>query len=327
MTTLHSPHFVEQADLTTIDEDLSTQRGGRLDPQVLAHTAEDPQAPFQRRLRAAGLLGIVGDPRVAAVPELVLIPGGAVAIGLSATRVAKVTAAWQHVGVEAAWISKEVPEHHIVLKDFLIATYPVTNKQYKAFAAATGHPGRPSTWYLGAYPWDRSNHPVAGLRPEDADAYAAWLRDTTGYPFRLPTEPEWEYAAKGPSGLEYPWGDEFDSSLANTRESDIHTTTPVGIYPAGRSPFGLWDMAGNVEEYVADCYRPYPGGEAVDDHLVMALGEYRITRGGSFARYGDLARTRRRHGSFPSPLYPCGVRVAADVVTGMSARAGDHRPS
>jgi len=72
-------------------------------------------------------------------------------------------------------------------------------------------------------------------------------------------------------------------------------------------------MAGNVEEYVADTYRPYPGGESVDDHLVLALGEYRITRGGSFAWYGDLARTRRRHGSFPSPLYPCGFRVAASV--------------
>jgi formylglycine-generating enzyme required for sulfatase activity len=232
---------------------------------------------------------------------------------LPSDRVAEVAWAWRHVGVEEDWIRKEAPAHPVELGGFLLGAYPVTNRQYKRFLVATGHAGRPSTWYLGAFPWERANHPVAGVAAADADAYAAWLAGQTSLPVRLPTEAEWEYAAKGPAGYEYPWGDDFDPGRANTRESGIHTTTPVGIYPDGRSPFGLWDMAGNVEEYVADCYHPYLGGQTVTDHLTEVLGPYRITRGGSFARYGDLARTRRRHGAFPGPLYPCGFRVACDA--------------
>jgi formylglycine-generating enzyme required for sulfatase activity len=150
---------------------------------------------------------------------------------------------------------------------------------------------------------------------QDADAYLAWLSEVTGTAHRLPTEAEWEHAAKGFAGQEYPWGAEFDESAANTRETGVHTTTPVGAFPAGDSPFGLSDMAGNVEEYVSGEYAPYPGGRRVEDHLTESLGDYRITRGGSFARYGDLCRCRRRHGSFPSPLYPAGFRVAADAVS------------
>jgi toxoflavin biosynthesis protein ToxD len=312
---MKSAHFREEAGLATIDECLLRHIPASSDPELLARITQDPHAPLGARLSAGSILAVIGDPRFAHDPELILVPGGRVQIGLPPDRITEVTAAWQHVGVEAAWIRKEAPAHMVGLGDFLIGAYPVTNQQYKRFLTATGYPRRPSTWYLGAYPWDRANHPVAGLQAEDADAYVAWLEDHASMPVRLPTEAEWEYAAKGPAGLEYPWGEQFDPGLANTRESGIHTTTPVGIYPAGRSPFGLWDMAGNVEEYVADCYSPYPGGEPVDDHLVAALGTYRVTRGGSFARYGDLARTRRRHGSFPGPLYPCGLRVACDAST------------
>jgi toxoflavin biosynthesis protein ToxD len=187
------------------------------------------------------------------------------------------------------------------------------------FLNDTGLPHRPLTWYLGAYPWDRANHPVAGVRVADADAYAVWLSRRTGHHWRLPTEAEWEFAAAGPAGLDYPWGDDFDPARANTRETGIHTTTPVGCFPSGRSVYGAYDMAGNVEEYVSDVYRPYPGGEVVEDDLLAAVGPYRITRGGSFARYGDLARTRRRHGAFPSVLYPVGFRLATSRLPGAVA--------
>lgn len=90
----------------------------------------------------------------------------------------------------------------------------------------------------------------------------------------------------------------------------MHTTTPVGAFPAGRSPYGVHDMGGNVEEFTADEYAPYPDGPYVADHLVQSMGSYRIARGGSFARFGDLTRTRRRHGAFPGPLYPVGFRLA-----------------
>ncbi|BCJ60710.1 formylglycine-generating enzyme family protein [Micromonospora endophytica] len=283
------------------------------DPDRLATMVEDPALPLADRLAAGGLLALVGDPRIGPVPALCAVPGGRVTIGLAAEQVASVVSTWQQVGVIADWIVKETPEHPVDLSDFWIARYPVTNGEFRDFLADTGWSHRPSTWYLGAYPYDRSNHPVAGVRAHDADAYVAWLRERTGHRWRLPTEAEWEYAAKGPRGSEYPWGDRFDPAAANTRETGVHTTTPVGAFPAGRSPFGVLDLAGNVEEYVADDYHPYGGGEVVRDDLVETLGRYRVTRGGSFARFGDLARTRRRHGAFPDPLYPAGFRLATDT--------------
>lgn len=99
-------------------------------------------------------------------------------------------------------------------------------------------------------------------------------------------------------------------------ETGVHTTTPVGAFPGGRSLHGLLDMAGNVEEFVADRYVPYEGAPAdrKGDDLTRDVGEdYRVTRGGSFARYGDLTRTRRRHGPYPGPEYPPGFRVACDA--------------
>ncbi len=105
-------------------------------------------------------------------------------------------------------------------------------------------------------------------------------------------------------------GEEFQPEAANTVEAGPLTTTPIGIYPEGRGPFGLSDMAGNVEEYVADVYRPYPAGVPITDDLRRTQGDYRIARGGSFARYGDLARCRRRHGWYDKQIYAIGFRLA-----------------
>ncbi|MFK0218078.1 formylglycine-generating enzyme family protein [Streptomyces vinaceus] len=309
-----SPHFKEHAGLADPGR-LHPARLPGTTPDQLAAAVEDPQLPTAERLAAGHLLGLLGDPRIpspasGAGPATRHVPGGRIRIGLPADEAGYVTNAWAHVGVEESWILKECPEHTVELADFWIATYPVTNGEYRAFLADTGLEERPTTWYLGAYPWDRSNHPVAGVRPEHADAYAAWLTERTGHPWRLPAEAEWEHAAKGPEGLPYPWPGGFDPEAANTRESGVHTTSPVGAFPAGRSPYGVHDMGGNVEEFTADEYAPYPDGPYVADHLVQSMGSYRIARGGSFARFGDLTRTRRRHGAFPGPLYPVGFRLA-----------------
>ncbi len=313
--TASDPHFREQADLTWLDLRAAGKPGlpaaaGHSDPAALAMAAEDPAVPLPDRLAATALLQVAGDPRVPVIPRVMAVPGGQPRIGLSADQVDAVVARWRHAGVRRAWIAKETPDWTTCLSDFWLGRYPVTNFQYAAFLRDTGYERRPSTWYLGAFPWDRPSHPVCGIADADADAYLSWLSQLAGHAYRLPTEAEWEHAAKGVPGREFPWGEEFCPDKANTRESGIHTTTPVGVFPAGAGPFGHLDLAGNVEEYVADSYRPYPGGAPVDDHLTQELGCYRLTRGGSFARYGDLARTRRRHGAFPSPLYPCGFRVA-----------------
>jgi formylglycine-generating enzyme required for sulfatase activity len=305
------PSFLEHAELTKIgpllDPDSPLAIG---DPAELASIAESGVLPLRVRLAAGTVLALHGDSRLDTVPTLVEVRGGEVEIGLRPKHLDQVSARWQHVGVDRAWIEKETPAFATRLDAFYLGRYPVTNSQYRDFLNSAPWQHRPSTWYLGAYPWDRANHPVCGVTSEDTDAYLAWLSRETDHPYRLPTEAEWEHAAKGFEGREYPWGEEFDPANANTRETGLHTTSPVGIFPDGDSPFGVADMAGNVEEYVADLYRPYPGGEPVEDHLTHALGSYRVTRGGSFARHGDLARTRRRHGPLPGPLYPCGFRIA-----------------
>ncbi|WP_025272522.1 formylglycine-generating enzyme family protein [Haloglycomyces albus] len=306
-----SPHFRHEADL--IGEELMRPRGKTLprdEPEKLARTVEDPTLDLAVRLRAGQILAAIGDPRPDTTDATCHVPSAVTDIGLHPSLAADVVCEWEHVGVEEDWILKETPVHRVRLEEFWIARYPVTNAQWWRFLRDSGHESRPTTWYLGACPWDRSNHPVAGIEAADADHYALWWSERTGHPWRLPTETEWEYAAKGPEGLEYPWGNTFDPTKANTRETGVHTTTPVGAFPAGASPFGVMDMAGNVEECTSDDYRPYPGGPAIDDHLTQTRGRYRVLRGGGFSRFGDLARTRRRHGPFPSPLYPAGLRLA-----------------
>ena len=281
----------------------------RTAPGELVRLAEDPSVLFARRYVAGSLLALLGDPRVRPDdPPMIPVPAARARLGLPREQVEQVVAAWRRVGVVTDWIAKECPEYDIELAAFRIARYPVTNAEYRRFLADTDATWLPTSWPFGSYPHDRANHPVWTLPPEAGDAYAAWLSSRTGRGFRLPTEAEWEYAAG--RGNEYPWGDGWRPAAANTVEAGPLSTTPIGIYPDGDSPFGLADMAGNVEEYVQDTYHPYPGGLPVADELLLSYGTYRIARGGSFTRYGDLARCRRRHGWYDKPIYVIGFRLA-----------------
>jgi formylglycine-generating enzyme required for sulfatase activity len=280
-------------------------------PRVLAAIAGDPGSPAERRYLAGTVLALVGDPRIQPDdPPMVDVPTARVRIGLAPGQVAAVTGRWRHAGVQQNWIRKECPAHETDIAAFRLMRYPVTNLEYRRFLEDTGAAWLPSSWRFGAYPDLLANCPVWSVSPEAADAYAAWLSARTGRSFRLPTESEWEYAASGGDGREFPWGERFRADAANTVEAGPLTATPIGIYPAGRSPFGADDMGGNVEELVADEYRAYPGGAIVEDDLLRASGSYRVTRGGCFTRFGDLARCRRRHGWFGRPLYAIGFRMA-----------------
>ncbi|MGW5117541.1 formylglycine-generating enzyme family protein [Streptomyces noursei] len=282
-------------------------------PAELVDLCGDATADFARRYAAGTVLGLRGDPRIRPDdPDTVALPAAQCAVGLPEDQVQQVVDAWADVGVQESWIAKECPRHQVRFDAFRIMRYPVTNLEYRAFLADTGADALPTSWEFGVYPLHRANHPVWTVRPQDADAYAAWLAARTGRRFRLPTEAEWEYAATGGQSRAYPWGDTFDPDRANTVENGPLTTAPVGIYPAGRTPFGAEDMAGNVEEFVADDYRPYPGGAAVADDLTAA-GSYRIARGGSFTRFGDLARCSRRHGWFDRKIYAIGFRLVEEV--------------
>ncbi len=152
----------------------------------------------------------------------------------------------------------EQPQHTLLLSDYYIMKHPVTNAQYLAFVEATQH-RKPLFWQKGIYPEDKADHPVVGVSFHDAVAFCRWASQITGQPVRLPTEPEWEKAARGSDARMYPWGNDWDASLTNTRDGKLGSTSPVGKYsPEGDSPFGISDTAGNVQHWISNLYGAYP---------------------------------------------------------------------
>ena len=303
------PEHYAGTTLETVERAAEALRA--LPRERLAGLVGDGGASLHERFAAGQLLALAGDPRLDPfAPVMLEARGGRFQAGLEAARVDAVMNRFADTGILRAWIEKETPRFETVLAPFRIAKFAVTNGEYLAFLKDSGFAEIPSSWSFGRFPLERSNHPVYTVSPAAADAYAAWLSDKTGRAFRLPRETEWEYAACGGEDREFPWGEAFEPGRANTIESGLLTTTPVGLFPAGNSPLGACDMAGNVEEYCADDYAPYPGAAAVEDDLARACGAYRVARGGSFTRYRDLARCRRRHGWYPRALYAMGFRLA-----------------
>ncbi len=152
---------------------------------------------------------------------------------------------------------------------------------------------RPALWH------DRELNsparPVVGVNWYEAEAYCRWLSAISGQVHRLPLESEWEKAARGIDGRTYPWGAAFDVQHCNTVETHIYITTPIGLYPGGVSPYGLFDAAGNVWEWTADWYQVYPGGKPSS-----RFGEkFRVIRGGSWLNNRRDARCANRDISTP----------------------------
>jgi iron(II)-dependent oxidoreductase len=173
--------------------------------------------------------------------------------------------------------SDEGPQHLVHLDAYLIDRYPVTNLQYQAFIEAT-HRRAPANFEARRHPPGKADHPVVQVSWFEARDYCEWAGK------RLPTEAEWEKAARGTDGRPFPWGEHFDIRRANTpvrwsalgRRGD---TTPVGAFPQGASPYGLHDVTGNVWEWTASWYKPYPGNERPSENY----GEfYRVLKGGSW---------------------------------------------
>jgi formylglycine-generating enzyme required for sulfatase activity len=229
----------------------------------------------------------------------------------------------------------EKPQHRLELPTYFIGKTPVTNAQFRPFVEGDGYRNQ-GYWtdvgwqwreqgnitqpeYWNSNTWNGDEYPVVGISWFEAVAYCRWLAAQTGIPFRLPTEAEWEKAARGPEGLIYPWGNRWETGRCNSKEDGKQRTTPVGSYPNGASPYGALDMAGNVWEWcVTKWQKPYPyqlEEEWTEEYL--AGNDRRIVRGGSWFNEQKFVRGANRSSSFD----PC-VRDRNDGV-----RLSSHSPS
>jgi len=250
----------------------------------------------------------------------------------------------------------EHPAHKVNLSAYYLDKYEVTNEQYLEFAKETDH-SVPGTWQRNGYglsnellaslPMEhlrqvatnqfrldmdvpnmtqqdllteldktqvsRNTLPVTTVTWPDADAYCHWAGK------RLPTEAEWEKAARGPQGFEYPWGNSWEPKMINTMsENPDAPYSPVGSYPGDKSGYGVYDMAANVTEWVADWYDAYPGAPASDDNKYYGKKQ-RVVRGGmtSSGHYDSLSMVfraaKRTHLRPYSALIDVGFRCAKDA--------------
>lgn len=248
---------------------------------------------------------------LAAVPHLARIPSGEFLMGA------------------ADGEPDERPVHRVRVREFFMGRFPVTNDEYAHFVRATGHPSpgvrglpliasgqfdrefnefaAPYIWQNGEPPAGHGSHPVVLVTYDDASAYCAWLSLMLNRSVRLPTEAEWEKAARG--GVEsarYPWGDDIDAAhcnyLADPAAKRHRGTRPTGTYAP--NAYGLCDVSGNVWEWIADWYgSDYYGERDAVDPQGPATGSLRIVRGGSWATEDpSMIRCAHRH-SVPADTY------------------------
>lgn len=279
--------------------------------------------------------------------EMAVIPPGSFNMGSSLDERAR-------EGVPEAFASREGPQHRVTIpRAFALARYEITRAQYARFVSATHRPDPPGCGVHDAkadswaekpgYSWRKPSfdqtdqHPAACISWQDATDYAAWLAKTTGKPYRLASEAEWEYAARGGTTTARYWGDaaELACQQANIMTSatveklgtprswtkqlvcmdDSHAfTEPVGSYAP--NPFGLYDMIGNVFEWVQDCYHPNYVGAPTDGSAWNEPDcKLRVPKGGGFHSAPWIARPAFHGGPVKPDAHPVasGIRVARDL--------------
>ncbi|MEA3309847.1 MAG: SUMF1/EgtB/PvdO family nonheme iron enzyme [Chloroflexota bacterium] len=253
----------------------------------------------------------LADKRLPFEPQLVTIPAGPFLMGTPESELDEL----EKLGRTREYIEREVPQHEVTLDEYAIARYPITNAEFERFIEDGGYDNsdywtdagwqwkEKESWTQPRYwdddKWNTPSQPVVGVSWYEAVAYCRWLSEKSGKTYRLPTEAEWEKAARGTDGRRYPWGADWDASLCNNKESGPGQTTPVGERPEGESPYGVEELVGQVWEWCRTKYSSYPyqpndGREDEDG------GETRILRGGSW------------YSSDPAGVCRCGCRVRND---------------
>ena len=281
--TTETPAASRAAPATAKAPPAQTRRPLVKQPKSTATQQAVSAKPFSDRLAVGGR-----------APKMVAIPGGTFRMGGS-----------------GAYGADETPRHAVHIRPFAMSVNEVTFADYDRFAEATGR-RKPSSNGL-----DRKTTPVFNVSWDDALAYTKWLSRQTGKKYRLPSEAEWEYAARAGSNTSYWWGTDKGKGMAHCFDcgTDLNTSRPakVGSYPA--NPFGLHDTAGNLYEWVHDCYhRNYQG--APEDGSVWEGGDcsVRVVRGGAFRSPATSMRVENRE-KFPSNQgqYNVGIRLARDL--------------
>ena len=219
--------------------------------------------------------------------ETVLVPEGPFIMGSTDEDI--LWAAKQFHSESLDWYRDETPAHTVTLPAFRIDKYEVTVSEYRSYMEATG---KPAPRELENSRLNQPRQPIVSVSWQDAKDYCLWADK------RLPTEMEWEKAARGADKRNYPWGNEPDRLNANIRGNgdDYRNTSPVGKFPEGASPYGVMDMSGNVWEWTENWYQPHPGNEYPND---LYGQRFKVIKGGSWDSNLDLARPAIRGKATP----------------------------
>lgn len=281
---------VRDVGTARIEGDLATEIQQRIRREFAQPLKKDDRETIKRRAAAAEALARIESGSSGLQPAFWRLPYG--------------EPVWITIPAGEFWMGSEdisedeKPLHRVYLDEYQIARVPVTNAQYSLFIEATNHKPR-SGWTAHQSPKGKESHPVVNVNWYDALAYCDWLSNVTGKAIVLPSEAQWEKAARGDQDQRaYPWGDEWDKIYCNIDELRLGDTTPVGIFQEGASPYGCLDMAGNVWEWCSSLYKAYPYEETDDrEELEVGTDVIRVVRGGSwnFNRYDVPCAIRYRY--------------------------------
>ena len=229
------------------------------------------------------------EPAKPEVGEMVLIPAGEFIMGSDRRMQGRAPV--------------HAPERKVNLPAYYIDAYEVTFGQWLKFTTQSDYLPE-GNWRL-FYAVGKERYPVVNLTWNDAKAYAEWAGK------RLPTEAEWEKAARGPEGFDYPWGDAWDPTKSNCNEFGIQNTMEVGEMDLDKSPYGVYDMMGNVQEWTGVRLKPYRGSPVPGD--IVFQQRYIAARGSSYALRGDSMTLWTRSAFFAKSQYGIGFRCVKDV--------------
>lgn len=278
---------------------------------ITRHTQHEEQKQAKKTYALSELESLLTNAQWREQAEMITIPAGAFAMGTNSTRSD----------------GQNRPQHTVTLNAYQIDKYPVTQAEYAKFIVATKN-RPPLDWKEGTIPDGKTLYPVTMVTWYDARAYCGWEGK------RLPTEAEWEKAARSDDARRWPWGNQMDAENLNTYYH-VGSSTEVTRYKNGISPYGVFDMAGNVSEWTASDFVPYKGSDAAKDifqpkkvearsaadrtmkvaDLVPVEGVFKVRRGGSWK--SDPFSTAVYHRNYSMPYYASdffGFRCVKNVI-------------